>query len=214
MTHPAYDPNLDGQPWPADGAIPRPEQLIAPVCDAIRAAYRIERVGEGQDIPWTGLGTPSSVPGGLGPAEALTADNLERSADQGRDALYELVAIAMRSGMELERRASRLPTYKAGREARDGREIIAAVVEAAIDLGLDERTQAVLGPMVAHKLADQSSLEALCDRHAKRVSDSLAASAERRQREADLDPAEIARREQTADELAAEIADEIGREQP
>ncbi len=94
--------------WPKDNKIVSFSELTEPITKAIRHAYAIKRLPL-RDIPWTGLelGKREKV-NCFEPAEHLTAKNLDYSdQEQGRDALEEIVGIAVRLGIEQGRRAFR-----------------------------------------------------------------------------------------------------------
>ncbi len=91
--------------WPEDNKYASFEDISTPICDAIRFCYKLERQNEDKDCLWTGFPDPLEGLSVLTPEETLTAGNLEYSlTDQGRDALQEIVGIAIRQGMEQKRR--------------------------------------------------------------------------------------------------------------
>ena len=93
-------------PWPDDDKPIRFELLANEICKAIRFAYKIKRQNEDQDIPWRGPNIgPSDRVTCLSPHEQLSAEMLAWSKDdQGRDALDEIVGLALRLGIEQGRR--------------------------------------------------------------------------------------------------------------
>lgn len=94
------------KPWPSDGSAVQFDEITDPICTAICAAYRLTRRHPERDIPWNGLDIGDREKGAcFSPDEQLTADNLRYSLDeQGRDALAEIVGIAVRLGIEQGRR--------------------------------------------------------------------------------------------------------------
>ena len=87
--------------WPEDKSETVPLEHIAKhIGDSIRFAYKLERKNEGKNIPYDGYDTPSSNHVCFNPQTTLTAFHLEKSKDQGRNALDEIIAIAIRLGIE------------------------------------------------------------------------------------------------------------------
>lgn len=79
------------------------EELTEPVCKAIRFAYGLKRKNRDKDIAWSGptLRSANALP----PEEALKSENLLYcEEDQGRDALMEIVGLAIQLGIEQGRR--------------------------------------------------------------------------------------------------------------
>lgn len=95
-------------PWPdRDDDTLSFDLLTKPVCEAIRFAYELERRNQDSSIPWSGpdVGRTSTS---LQPKERLDRENLEYSLDhQGRDALREIIGIAIQLGIEQGRRLER-----------------------------------------------------------------------------------------------------------
>ena len=92
--------------WPKDGGLFNFRDLVGPVRTAIEFAYRLERRNTGRSIPWDGpnVGDRTLVCG-FSPVEKLRCDNLKYSdEEQGRDALTEIVGIAVQLGIEQGRR--------------------------------------------------------------------------------------------------------------
>ena len=92
--------------WPPDDAPANFEDLTAPICAAIRFAYRLQRRNQDRDIPWSGpeIGAEERATALLAQAQ-LGAVNLAYSLDdQGRDALTEIIGLAVRLGIEQGRR--------------------------------------------------------------------------------------------------------------
>ena len=76
--------------------------LVKPVKDAILFAYDIKRKNKGKDIPYNGydIGKRNKATD-FSPDEKLKARNLEYSdVEQGRDALTEIIGIAVQLGIE------------------------------------------------------------------------------------------------------------------
>lgn len=92
---------------------PKPEDapysyadLADPVRKALKFAYKMRRQNKGQDIPWDGppIGELQAA-NCLDFAHNLSAEALEYAEeDQGRDALEEIIGVALRLGMEQGRR--------------------------------------------------------------------------------------------------------------
>ena len=90
--------------WPDNnGRVPFWE-ITGPICDSIRAAYKLERINEDKDVLYNGLDIGKDIPD-LRPDQKLTAENLRYDKeDQGRDALEVLIGIAVQLGSELGKR--------------------------------------------------------------------------------------------------------------
>lgn len=97
--------------WPQTGPV-RFTDLIDPVRKAIKFAYDLKRKNQTKDIPWRGYnigkrercGSPS-------PDEKLTQKSLAWVLDdQGRDALDEILCVAIQLGIEQGRRVERQDT--------------------------------------------------------------------------------------------------------
>jgi hypothetical protein len=92
--------------WPKHGTPASFGDLIGPICDAIRFAYKLERQNTDKDILWQGLpkGRPE-LAHTLPIDQALSAENLAYSLDeQDRDALEEILAVLAQLAFEQERR--------------------------------------------------------------------------------------------------------------
>lgn len=92
--------------WPPNDAPASLEDLVGPICDAIRFAYTLARQHADRDIPWSGpeIGVAQQANCPLA-ADQLRAENLAYALDdQGRDALMEIVGLALRLGIEQGRR--------------------------------------------------------------------------------------------------------------
>lgn len=101
--------------WPDDGQPARFPDLVEPVCKALRQAYSMRRKNKNKDIKWTG--PPQGRACGVGSfehAEKLLKENMKYSLeDQGRDALTEIVGVAVQLGIEQgERMFKTSGTYK------------------------------------------------------------------------------------------------------
>lgn len=100
MTQPRY------APWPENDEPAAFEEISEPIIKAIRFAYRLVRRNKTKDIPWSGLdlGQNEKVTCSR-PMTKLTADHLAFALeDQGRDALEEIVSLAIQLGIEQGRR--------------------------------------------------------------------------------------------------------------
>ena len=97
--------SVEKREWPADNKPARFQELTWPITRAIRHAYALKRLPL-KDILWIGLPNGERERCSCHePEETLEAENLEYSRkDQGRDALEEIVGIAVRLGMEQGRR--------------------------------------------------------------------------------------------------------------
>ena len=97
---------MGNKDWTDDGKPIWFEDLVDPVVEAIRYAYKLERQNDGQDIPWNGPSAArDELVSDMDHAVALTAKHLEFNLeDQGRDALVTLVSIAVKLGIEQGRR--------------------------------------------------------------------------------------------------------------
>jgi len=92
--------------WPEDDKPIDFEQLSAPLVRAVRFAYKLQRQNTDKDIPWSGpeIGKDCAATC-LPPKTALSAKNLAYSNDeQGRDALTEIIGLAIQMGIEQGRR--------------------------------------------------------------------------------------------------------------
>jgi hypothetical protein len=92
--------------WPENDKPAVFEEIAIDICSAIRFAYKINRKNKNKDIPWSGvdIGRCSM---NLSPEEQFRAGSLANSLEeQGRDALTEIVGVALRLGIEQGRRIS------------------------------------------------------------------------------------------------------------
>jgi len=97
--------------WPGGLETLRLRELSAPVCKALRFAFKLQRRNTTKDIPWEG---PNDIPGMCQPdiPDQLTLDGLRRQREGAEvDTLEALVTIAIQLGIEQGRRM----------EAKDGR---------------------------------------------------------------------------------------------
>lgn len=93
--------------WPEKGPAYF-EDLIRPVIKAIKFAYSLQRKNKGRSIPWTGPPRESGLSCCPDHAEMLKAHNLKYSEeDQGRDALEEIVGIAIALGIDQGQRITK-----------------------------------------------------------------------------------------------------------
>lgn len=92
--------------WPADDEPASFEDITRPLARAVRFAYNLKRKNRDKDIPWTGLDVGPGVEHvSFGAAKKLAASNLKYSEEeQGRDALEELLGLAVQLGIEQGRR--------------------------------------------------------------------------------------------------------------
>jgi len=93
--------------WPKDGSEVSFSKIIDPVREAILFAYDINRKNKNRSIPWAGLDIGKDERAtSFSPNERLRLKNLKYSEnDQGRDALDEILGIAIQLGIEQGRRA-------------------------------------------------------------------------------------------------------------
>lgn len=94
--------------WPENGEPADFSALADPICEALRFAYSLRRRNADVDIPWAGPEIGRHELATCHPAaHALSAENLRYSEEeQGRDALMEIVGLALRLGIEQGRRIS------------------------------------------------------------------------------------------------------------
>jgi len=88
--------------WPEDGSTVQFAEIVESVRKAILFAYNIKRKNRNRSIPWDGLdiGNDSKATC-FSPEEQLQLEHLRYSEnDQGRDALDEILSIAVRLGIE------------------------------------------------------------------------------------------------------------------
>ena len=92
--------------WPDNDEPMEFEKLTAPLVRAVRFAYDLKRKNRDKDIPWRGPSIGKDCLATCFDAkEQLTASNLQYSEDeQGRDALVEIIGLALRLGIEQGRR--------------------------------------------------------------------------------------------------------------
>lgn len=91
--------------WPENNEPLSFDNLTAPLRKAFQFAYTLKRKNEGRSIPWTGPDQGKHAGYSLHPTEQLSAENLRYSdEEQGRDALEELLGLALRLGIEQGRR--------------------------------------------------------------------------------------------------------------
>jgi hypothetical protein len=92
--------------WPDDGSPVSMEDLATGIVKAIRFAYRLKRQNADLDVPYTGYNIgEQALANCFDPVTQLTAEKLRYSKyDQGREAIDEIVALAVRLGIEQGRR--------------------------------------------------------------------------------------------------------------
>lgn len=96
------------KPWPEDGKPDSLDAIVRPLRKAVRAAYKLQRKNPRKDIPWTGHNIgKSALAVSYGPHERLTVPHLQRAAESGRDAMEEILAIAVQLGVEQGQRIMR-----------------------------------------------------------------------------------------------------------
>lgn len=101
--------------WPEDGSTVHFEEIIESTKEAILFAYNIKRKNRNRSIPWNGLDIgDSSKATCFSPEEQLRLKHLRYSEnDQGRDALDEILSIAVRLGIEQGQRIfKKSPEYQ------------------------------------------------------------------------------------------------------
>lgn len=115
--------------WPKDGMPLDYQAIHDPIVKAIRFAYDLIRKNQNRSIPWKGpsIGRPEAATS-LEARNRLSAEMLRYSEeDQGRDALDEIIGVAIQIGIEQGRRIQknsdafktlmlRLGTYRMGLE--------------------------------------------------------------------------------------------------
>jgi len=96
--------------WPEELETLRLRELSAPVCKALRFAFKLQRRNTTKDIPWEG---PDEIPGDSPDLpDRLTLESLRRQREGAEvDTLEAIVVIAIQLGIEQGRRM----------EAKDGR---------------------------------------------------------------------------------------------
>ncbi len=97
--------------WPTSNKPARFSDLAGPIVEAIRFAYKMRRRHTDEDIPWHGLEiSEKEQVTCLCAEESLSADALAWCLeDQGRDALEEIIGLALRLGIEQGRRLEKRP---------------------------------------------------------------------------------------------------------
>lgn len=106
--------------WPKDNQPADFSDLAGALRKAFEFGYDFKRKNEDKDIPWNGPPHgPACAVTCLDPTDALTAKNLRYSlADQGRDLLDELLALALQMGIEQGRRERRTSAIERLRRMR------------------------------------------------------------------------------------------------
>jgi len=92
--------------WPKDDKIVSFVEITEPIREAILFAYTIKRKNKNRSIPWNGLDIGEDEKCTcFSPKDQFHLDNLRYSEDeQGRDALDEILGLAVRLGIEQGRR--------------------------------------------------------------------------------------------------------------
>jgi hypothetical protein len=92
--------------WPANDKPFNIEKLTDPLIKAMRFAYKMQRQNADKDIPWRGPDIGDRERANCpSPKTQLKAENLQYSdEEQGRDALEEIMGLAIRLGIEQGRR--------------------------------------------------------------------------------------------------------------
>lgn len=100
--------------WPENDEPADFSQIADPIVKAIKFAYKIKRKNENKDIPWHGLNIGKSERATCpGPFDGLSMENLKWSLeDQGREAIEELVGLAVQLGIEQGRRIEKCDLRK------------------------------------------------------------------------------------------------------
>jgi hypothetical protein len=109
--------------WPDDGSILDFEDLIKPLCDALRFAYALQRQNRNIDIPWDGpeIGREERAHCLL-VKDSFATENLE---PVGRKPIEAIMAVAVRLGIEQGRRMMMTGAeYQSMKLARDTAEAL------------------------------------------------------------------------------------------
>ena len=119
--------------WPENDEPAFFDELVKGVREAIKFAYKVERKNYGLDIPFIGPEAPAPVMGFSG-SKRLTAAHLKTSLeDQGRDALAEIIGVAIALGFEQRRRADKQDRVPRAESAKLVLQSIAALLAAFED---------------------------------------------------------------------------------
>ena len=92
--------------WPIDGKPANFGEIAPSLFRAMKHCYKLIRQNEDKDVPWGGLPLGEHEKATcLEPQEHLSAENLKYSLEnQGRDAMEEIIGLAVRLGVEQGRR--------------------------------------------------------------------------------------------------------------
>lgn len=159
--------------WPADDReLVDFTELCMPLVRAMRHCYRLERRNVDVDVAYDGLNIGRDERAGCLPADRnLSAEYLRFvEDDQGRDALTEIIGLAVRLGLEQGRRMAR-----SDRPSALSEELLAAIDEVAIAAGEDAKQARRVGDEIQLRLAVGVDLEAYRARREQLMSDRLAA---------------------------------------
>ena len=86
--------------WPADNKPANFEELVKPLVESLRFAYDVNRKNQGKSVPYRGA-DHDTLGYAFSGAKKLSAENLRYSEDeQGRDALTEIIELAVMVGIE------------------------------------------------------------------------------------------------------------------
>jgi hypothetical protein len=103
--------------WPEDGSpLSLEEDLTPPLCQAVRFAYALQRRNRDADVPWDGpeIGDDEQANAPLTKCLLKHERLSESETEQNRDALTEIMGIAIRIGIEQGRRITKNSSeYKA-----------------------------------------------------------------------------------------------------
>lgn len=97
---------MSAKHWPEKGETVLFQELTRPILKAIRFAYKLTRKNVKLSIPYDGYDNPPERGAiNFDPDKMLNAANLRYSLkEQGRDALEEILGVAIRLGIEQGRR--------------------------------------------------------------------------------------------------------------
>ena len=90
--------------WPDDNKPANFEALVEPLVASLRFAYDVKRKNQGKSVPYRGA-DHNMLGYAYSGAKKLSAENLRYSEEeQGRDALTEIIGLAVMVGIEQGRR--------------------------------------------------------------------------------------------------------------
>ena len=92
--------------WPEDkNTTVDLEELLAPIKDAIKFGYNLNRKNIGKNCPYEGYNIGErDLPHSLDPLTLLSSESLKRQREQGRDYLDACLLLAFQMGIEQQRR--------------------------------------------------------------------------------------------------------------